>query len=278
MRSTDSRNRDRSSPTRHSLRAKLRSALRRTLAWSLMGCAVLGAGACTRAKYRYKTNREAYYLIDEKVADACEQTAPYRIEVDPHSRMFDPFNPDRPPMPDDDPVANSYMRLVDRKKGYPLWEANGRTNTAENPQWWSYLPLDERGVLVLDVNDAVRQALLHSPAYQQAQETLFLSALDVSSERFCFIRSSLVVGRGSTPPTDHADQVALIVARMFRVARLVAVGVRCRCKSASQVEPMWSSVWPTHSRGNCPDLTPTLPTRCLISRFSSRCCVKVAAT
>lgn len=186
MRSTDSRNRDRSSPTRHSLRAKLRSALRRTLAWSLMGCAVLGAGACTRAKYRYKTNREAYYLIDEKVADACEQTAPYRIEVDPHSRMFDPFNPDRPPMPDDDPVANSYMRLVDRKKGYPLWEANGRTNTAENPQWWSYLPLDERGVLVLDVNDAVRQALLHSPAYQQAQETLFLSALDVSSERFLF--------------------------------------------------------------------------------------------
>lgn len=152
----------------------------------MLGCSVLGGSACTRAKYRYKTNQEAYYLIDEKVADSCEKTAPYRIEIDPTSRMFDPFNPDRPPMPDDDPVSNRYMRMVDRKKGYPLWEANGRTNTAENPQWWSYLPLDERGVLVLDVNDAVRQALLHSAAYQQAQETLYLSALDVSSERFLF--------------------------------------------------------------------------------------------
>ncbi len=181
MRSSASRNSK--SPTK---RASLKHALRRALVWSLMGCTFVGTGACTRAKYRYKTNREAYYLIDEKIADSGEQTAPYRIEVDPTSRMFDPFNPDRPPMPEDDPVANSYMRLVDRKKGYPLWEANGRTNTAENPQWWSYLPLDERGVLVLDVNDAVRMALKHAPAYQQAQETLYLSALDVSSERFLF--------------------------------------------------------------------------------------------
>ncbi len=167
-------------------RTRVRNALKRALVWSMLGCSILGGGACTRAKYRYKTNREAYYLIDEKIADSGEQTAPYRIEIDPTSRMFDPFNPDRPPMPDDDPVANSYMRMVDRKKGYPLWEANGRTNTAENPQWWSYLPLDERGVLVLDVNDAVRLALRHSTAYQQAQETLYLSALDVSSERFLF--------------------------------------------------------------------------------------------
>lgn len=164
--------------------ANLKRLFRKAMVWSLVGTAFLGGSACTRAKYRYKTNREAYYLIDEKIADSCEKTAPYRIEVDPTSRMFDPFNPDRPPMPEDDPASNRYMRMVDRKKGYPLWEANGRTNAAENPQWWSQLPLDERGVLVLDVNDAVRIALLHSTAYQQAQETLFLSALDVSSERF----------------------------------------------------------------------------------------------
>jgi hypothetical protein len=172
------------SPRTKSNRAHLKNALRRALVWSMLGCTLVGSGACTRAKYRYKTDREAYYLIDEKIAQSCEKTAPYRIEVDPTSRMFDPFNPDRPPMPEDDPVSNNFMRMVDRKKGYPLWEANGRTNTAENPQWWSCLPLDERGVLVLDVNDAVRMALKHSTAYQQAQETLFLSALDVSSERF----------------------------------------------------------------------------------------------
>ncbi|MDX1926602.1 MAG: hypothetical protein SFV81_08790 [Pirellulaceae bacterium] len=181
MRSSASR-----APKSKSNRTNLKRALRRALVWSMMGCALVGGSACTRAKYRYRTNQEAYYLIDEKIAQSCENTAPYRIEVDPTSRMFDPFNPDRPPMPEDDPVSNRFMRMVDRKKGYPLWEANGRTNTAENPQWWSYLPLDERGVLVLDVNDAVRMALKHSPAYQQNQETLYLSALDVSSERFLF--------------------------------------------------------------------------------------------
>ncbi len=140
---------------------------------------------CTRQKYRCKVDTEAYYLIDQKIAESCEATgAPYRIEIDARSRMFDPFNPDRPPMPEDDPQSNRYMRMVDGKKGYPLWEANGRTNTAENPQWWNTLPLDERGVLVLDLNESVRTALLHSPSYQQNLEEIYLSALDVSSERF----------------------------------------------------------------------------------------------
>lgn len=148
-------------------------------------CGVLLSASCSRQQYRFKTDTEAYYLLDQKLAESCEDaTAPYRIEVDARSRMFDPFNPDRPPMPEDDPQAARYMRMVDNKKGYPLWEANGRTNIVENPQWWSYLPLDQRGVLVLDLNEAVRTALLHSPTYQSNMEELYLSALDVSSERF----------------------------------------------------------------------------------------------
>lgn len=168
----------------------LRSALPGTNRWrqvavaSAMATTLFQAG-CTRQNYRCKTDTEAYYLLDEKVAQSCEETAkPYRIEVDSRSRMFDPFNPDRPPMPEDDPQANNLMRMVDGKKGYPLWEANGRTNIAENPQWWSYLPLDERGVLVLDLNEAVRIGYLHSPTYQRSREEMYLSALDVSSERF----------------------------------------------------------------------------------------------
>src|SRR5690606_3791945 len=140
---------------------------------------------CTRSSHRMKADYEAQYLLDEKRSESCERNpTEYRIEIDPSSRMFDPFNPDRPPMPEDDPQANRYMRMVDGKKGYPLWEANGRTNTAENPQWWNTLPLDSRGVLVLDMNDSVRTALLHAPGYQQNLEELYLSALDVSSERF----------------------------------------------------------------------------------------------
>ena len=139
---------------------------------------------CHRNRYRTQADQEAYCLIDEKQRDSGEAGANLRINVDRRSRMFDPFNPDRPPMPEDDPASARYMEMVDGKKGYPFWKANGVTNTAENPDWWTMLPLDERGILVLNSDDAVRLALLHSPTYQQNLETLYLSALDVSSERF----------------------------------------------------------------------------------------------
>lgn len=173
-------------------------------------CLLVGMGlislaspsGCTRQAYRAKTNNEVYYLIDQKTGESCEAPIkPYRIEVDPRSRFFDPFNPDRPPMPEDDPQSHQFMLMVDKKRGYPLWEANGRTNTTENPQWLNFLPLDERGVLVLSLDDSVRTALLHSPTYQQNIETLYLSALDVSSERF-LLDSQFFGGYSVTGTTD----------------------------------------------------------------------------
>ncbi len=188
--------------SRKALRSRKSTALRRALrgvataaAMATFCCSWAG---CTRQKYRLKTDTEAYYLLDQKAQQSCEiDAATIRIELDPRSRMFDPFNPDRPPMPEDDPQANQFMRCVDHKRGYPLWEGNGRTNIVENPQWWNYLPLDERGVLVLDLDDAVRVALLHSTDYQQNLETMYLSALDVSIERFR-LDSQFFSGTGST--------------------------------------------------------------------------------
>ena len=56
----------------------------------------------------------------------------------------------------------------------------------ENPAWPEYIEVDERGVMRVSAEDAVRLALLHSRDYQQQLETLYLSALDVSFERFRF--------------------------------------------------------------------------------------------
>lgn len=156
-----------------------------------LGCSsVLLAGigllsGCNRAYYRNQADEETYAIIDQKAACTNDGSV-QRLPVDPRSRMFDPFNPDRPPMPEDDPIAHHYMEIIDKKKHYPLWDVNGRTNTAENPVWWQYLPLDERGVMVLDAETAVQLALLHNPTYQSEVETLYLSAIDVSSERFLF--------------------------------------------------------------------------------------------
>lgn len=165
----------------------------------LTNAAILPMG-CNRAHYRNRADQEVTNVINEKIADACSP-AIQSIQVDRASRMFDPFNPDRPPMPEDDNTAHQYMKVLNGKKGYPLWDVNGKTNTAENPIWWQYLPLDERGVLVLDADAAVRTAVLHNTNYQSEIETLYLSALDVSSERF-FLGNQLFAGYSASYTAD----------------------------------------------------------------------------
>ena len=167
---------------------------------SLMTNAVMLPMGCNRAHYRNRADQEVTNVINEKIADACAPTIP-GIQMDRASRMFDPFNPDRPPMPEDDNTAHQYMKVLNGKKGYPLWDVNGKTNTAENPIWWQYLPLDERGVLVLDADAAVRTAVLHNTVYQSEIETLYLSALDVSSERF-FLGNQLFAGYSASYTAD----------------------------------------------------------------------------
>ena len=164
-------------------RPRRRPAKHAGLRLALLAALAAAAPGCTRDYYRTRADVETGVIVTDKVEAAGTPTI-RNIQVDRASRMFDPFNPDRPPMPEDDPVAHRYMQIIDGKKHYPLWYINGRTNTAESPDWWQYLPLDERGVLVLDIDQAVRLALLHSPDYQENLETLYLSALDVSSERF----------------------------------------------------------------------------------------------
>ncbi len=160
--------------------------VRRTRAWvTLLALAVVTAG-CHRAYYREQADDEAYSLIAEKANHPHWALNDYQIEVDPASRMFDPFDRDRPPMPPDDPESHEYMHRVDGKRGYPHWHENGDTEHVENPYWQDYLPLDEDGVLVLDARTAMHLALLHSRDFQSQLEELYLSALDVSFERFRF--------------------------------------------------------------------------------------------
>lgn len=160
---------------------------RGTISFGLMVATIVAASGCHRQYYRRQADMEAHALIDEKFDHSCQDTGQaLRVQPDARSRMFNPFDLDFQPMPVDDPAAHRYMHQVDGRRGYPLWHAAGTTNTTENPEWWQYLPLDENGVLRLNADNAVQLALLHSPEYQRQIEQLYLSALDVSSERFRF--------------------------------------------------------------------------------------------
>ena len=155
--------------------------------WVLLALlATMAAAGCHRAYYREQADKDAYRLIEEKASHPHWPLPDYAIEVDPRSRMYNPFNPDREPMPPDDPEAHRLMHWVDGKHGYPHWHAHGDTPHVENPDWLAFLPLNEEGVLVLDGASAVQLALLHSRQYQSQLESLYLTALDVSFQRFRF--------------------------------------------------------------------------------------------
>src|SRR4051812_6527123 len=141
---------------------------------------------CTRAHYRRQADREVNAIIDDKARTLGQAPGEFRIDVDPRSRMFDPHSPDCPPQPPDDPISHKLMKCVDGKPGSPTWDKSGKTPRVDNASWQEYLPRDKDGNVVLDLTGAVQVALLESPTYQQQLETLYLSGLDVTFERFRF--------------------------------------------------------------------------------------------
>ena len=141
---------------------------------------------CTRSVYRQKADADAYQLVQGKTNAERWPLHNYTIDIDSRSRMFDPFDPDHEPLPPDDPAAHELMHSVNGMSGYPCWHCDGDTDTTENPAWLQSLPLNEKGQVVVDLPTAVQLGFLHSRDYQRELEDLYLSALDVTFERFRF--------------------------------------------------------------------------------------------
>lgn len=156
----------------------------------LLGC--LGAApGCSRERYFRQADDEAKRLVDEKSNDPrwCAP-ADFNVMMDPRSRYYDPCDQVRPPMPKDDPASHEYMECVDGMRGWPHWLRNGVRRALENPAWRDclaeYVPVTEKGEVSLSVQSAMDLARVNSPDYQSQLETIYLSALDVSTERFRF--------------------------------------------------------------------------------------------
>lgn len=162
------------------------TAMRYPLSAFILAGLLIAIIGCHRSYYRRKADEEVYGLVGQKSENPRWPLDGYTIDVDARSRMYSPFSIDHPPMPPDDPSSHKLMHYVDDKQGYPYWHVNGDTPVVENPLWMKFLPLDENGVLKLDHSQAVLTALMQSPEYQEQLETLYLSALDVSFERFRF--------------------------------------------------------------------------------------------
>lgn len=162
----------------------------RSMHWLCFVAMLLAASGCSRAKYRLQADRDAYCAIQERNRDPRWAAENIGIDMDPRSRYFETYNPDFSPLPPDDPTSHQYMQCVDGKRGWKHWYDNGQRVELENPIWQDTLPelaeVDDGGKLRLGIESALRLAYVHSPNHQRQLETLYLTSLDVTAERFRF--------------------------------------------------------------------------------------------
>lgn len=151
----------------------------------------IALSGCSRRRYRLAADKQAYALIGEKGA-MCPawDTGPWNIYGDPRSRYYDACDPDKPPMPPDDPCSHTFMREVDGMKGWKHWNDFGSRSQLDNPRWremlTEYVRFNANDEIILDLDSSLQLAQIHSSSYWNQLETIYLSALDVSTERFSF--------------------------------------------------------------------------------------------
>ncbi len=135
---------------------------------------------------RKRADKAVDNLLEEKAQAAEWEVDPATIEPSEKSRYHDPNNPNEPPQPPDDPASHQLMRKVDGKPGSRKWKQEGSVAALSTDEWLKHLPLDEEGRVILNSETAILLALLHSRDYQGEREDLYLSALDVTQQRFRF--------------------------------------------------------------------------------------------
>jgi hypothetical protein len=165
---------------------------------------------CSRQFWRTQADRDSYAAIGEKVNDAHWEIPRYEVNPDSRSRFYDPYDPDKPPLPPDDPTAHEFMHSVNGRKGYKNWHKLGVSFSLENPQWLSPYGLYPEGVdpvqahsklqlLKVSLPEAMDLASIHSREYQTSIEDLYLSALSLTAERFKL--GVRYLGTGKSEPT-----------------------------------------------------------------------------
>lgn len=140
---------------------------------------------CARSQYRRAADAEAYCLIESRQSDPRWQVPNRPVEPNRHSRMYLATERDCGPKPPDDIAANRYMRKPDCKD-IPYYDQIATRSGVENPIWLDYLARNEKGEIELSQHLAIDLALIHSREYQTEFERVYLTALDLSGNRFEF--------------------------------------------------------------------------------------------
>ncbi len=153
----------------------------------LILCLTLCSAGCSRKKYIEKADDEVYGLLNTvNECDPLWDMDGFSLEEGSTSRYANLYEASKQPMPPDDATAHRLMQCVDGKKGSKKWNKNGCIDHVDNDAWIQSLPAPQDGKIIIDQKVAFDLAILHSPEYRTAIENVYLSALNVTGERYAF--------------------------------------------------------------------------------------------
>ena len=251
----------------------------------------MSAVGCSRSFWRKQADREVYSLLPEKMTDPRWALPRFDVTPDPASRIFDPYPPDKGPLPPDDPAAHQYMHWVNGMRQSRSWHKFGHSLSIENPQWLEPFGLtpgqldqidgsnesmeqstggttpppqpdggeemesddDDRpsanatvdggcllcdnvsprhfGIEKLTLQQALELSYIHSRDYQTEIEDLYITALDLTFDRFRF--NVRYLGLGGRKPTSDLTfetipqgQNSLTANNRIGVSRLLPTGAQ----------------------------------------------------
>ncbi len=178
-------------------------------------CLLAMASGCSQSFWRKQADKDTYNILQEKQTDPRWVAPRTSLTPDPRSRFFDPYDPDKEPMPPDDPAAAADMDCPDGMPGYQGWHKYGRAMSVENPIWlanFEHTPemIDETSgeyvcpvpaIQDLTILDAIELTYIHNRDYQFQLEETYFTALALTLERFQFQVRYLGIG-GGEPGAD----------------------------------------------------------------------------
>lgn len=185
---------------------------------------VLGSG-CTRRFFRQYADRDVEMVLTEKNVFEPWRIEQWHVYPDPRARFADPTNPDRPPMPPDDPAAQylspnpqrpgragvAYVEGTGYLELLAAWDAmnrSGRTPELSpvrgqaNGYGPSLPPPDAppgtpEHPYLINLEQCCELGLINSRDFQDQRENLYLTALPVTLQRFSFAAQLFALGNAS---------------------------------------------------------------------------------
>ncbi len=233
----------------------MESTMRRYATWLAVAvAAVVLLPGCSRQFWRKQAERDTYGAIGEKLNDPRWELPRVNLTPDQRSRFFDPYDPDKEPLPPDDPAAHTFMHQVNGRKGYKNWHKLGTAFAIENPQWLEPYGIEMNGVDPVDAHNQVKLVkvalpeivdltYIHNREYQTNLETLYLNALALTQQRYNLgVRflglgpglSGGEPGAGVTVPLSKRGQTGAS-SQFFGVSQLLPAGGQIAVEVANTV-------------------------------------------